>query len=160
MDIKEFFERAEKRHHAVIVTEEQEAFAMAHIDEIHDLSKFCHSPYCNAGILVRMSKPGVGIHVTNSNNVKSILVNGMKPSGDMLNTFGEGVIYAAPDMGAFDPFNERFAMFRCWYGAGALRAIATYDKEKEDQGEIIIPPECLLRTEFVCYGDIRNIQKY
>ena len=82
--------------------------------------------------------------------------NGMRPTNDNLCTFGGGVIYAAQDLGLFDIFDTRFALFRCFYGPGILRAIAAFDKEDIDQGELVIPPECLTHADFICYGDPRN----
>lgn len=156
-EIRHFIENAQRDRNALIIPEDQEEFTRKNIRGIRQA--ICEErllPYHCAGILVRQSHSGAGWHVTYSRNVASIIRNGMRPTNDNLCTFGGGVIYAAQDLGLFDIFDTRFALFRCFYGPGILRAIAAFDKEDIDQGELVIPPECLTHADFICYGDPRN----
>lgn len=138
--IERFIQEAKKDRFALIIPEKWEMYAWAHTSDI--LSK-----YPCTGILVRQSYSGTAFHVLRTDSFEQVCTNGIESCKDEWATFGDGVIYCYPTPAQAAACNSAFGVFRIDYGPGTLRAIYTEDKESFMQGEILVPPDCVIGWE-------------
>ena len=134
--------RAERTRDALIVDESDAKFVLDHIQELKDL-------YPCSGILIRLHTGGIAYHATPVENVPGIETFGLKATQYAEATYGPGVIYTYPDLSCYrqrlDP--SVWALFQLEYGAGCLKALTTFIKGMEEQHEILIFPDKLLKCE-------------
>lgn len=136
--VEEFIERAQHDRYALIINEEDEAFAYEYLNEILEA-------YPCTGILVRQTYSGTAFHAVFDHSrevLESIKEKGLLPSVSETCTFGGGVVYAYPTP-AQAAANHAAAVYEINYGPGTLRAMYTEDKEDFFQGELCIPPETI-----------------
>ena len=155
LSAEELFAIAEKDRAALIFDDKYEADIEQNLRELLQL-------YPCTGVLVRQSVGGRAYHLTGIGNVESIAKEGIHPTEDEDATYGDGVIYTFPSLGCYKQLNPKTAAVYCiTYGPGTLRAVATFDKDEEEQGEVLIFPECVLSIERVPItaksGTIRKI---
>ena len=146
-DIFTFLQQARRERHALIIREDMENFAKGHLREII-------RSYPCAGILVEQTHSGVAYHVT-STNPQRILKNGLRGQKDVdAGTFGGGVVYTYPSLSSFSDLWTIHNVFAVTYGPGSLRSIITVDKCEKEQGEICIPPKCIITIEYLGVADV------
>ena len=151
---QELLDLATQDRFALIFDEKYKDPAMENIRELYQLCP-------TTGILVRQTSGGETYHVAPLRYAGDILKNGFRVrtgrDGDFL-TYGGGVIYTYPALAQYTGLDDRaHAVFRILYGPGTLRAIATFDKNDREQGEILVPPECVVSYERVTTkGELYN----
>lgn len=141
MTPQELLDLATQDRFALIFDEKYEDPVMGNIRELYQLCP-------TTGILVRQTSGGETYHVAPLQYAGDILKNGFRVrtgrDGDFL-TYGGGVIYTYPALAQYTGLDDSaHAVFRILYGPGTLRAIATFDKNDREQGEILVPPECVV----------------
>lgn len=133
--VADFIAKAKEWPYGLVADESYRDFILQHAQEIYD------SYYCT-GILVRLKQSGIAYHATPLGNIPSILEHGIRPSTNENATYGDGVIYTYPSLKCYKELNpEHFGVFEVEYGPGCLQAVITYDKDDEEQGELLVFPE-------------------
>lgn len=134
---------AEQDRYALIFDDKYEEDIEQNLRELYQL-------YPCTGILVRQSVGGQAYHLTGISNVASIEKEGILPSTDEDLEYGDGVIYTFPRLDCYTKIDPATAaVYRITYGPGTLRAVATFDRDEREQGEVLIFPECVLSVERV-----------
>lgn len=140
---EQLVELGEKDRYALIYDEEYEGIVMKNIRKIFRL-------YPCTGVLVRQKHGGVSYHVSKLSNAEAIRMGGLRPTMDDGATYAGGVIYTYPSVDCYTGLSPaKHALFKVTYSGGTLRAIATFDKDDKEQGEILVPPECVKSVEQV-----------
>lgn len=131
-------EHATKDRYALIIPETWEPFVVYHVEQLMKAHQ------CT-GILVRQSTPGCAYHVLRTDCYDKVCAHGVDLCTNEWATFGNGVIYAYPTPAQTALCKNAYGVVRIEYSPGTLRSIYTEDKEENMQGEILIPPECVVR---------------
>lgn len=130
--------------HAIVLCPEDIPTAKNHLNELLRTYRAVN------GILAPQETGGTAYGMVDIANLDRILEKGPSPEPDPQATYGNGVIYAFPDISCFDrPYPSGQTLIEIQYGPGTLISLATNGTASDREVQVLIPPECLLSVKQV-----------